>query len=141
MKGLSPKLPVQRDSEDGYALTKTYPEMILQNLKNLLLTIPGERMMDPMFGVGVKKFLFEAHSVITYSKIYSKMIVQVKRYMPFVEIEDAIFYGSEGVWSANEGYIESTDASMADPNKIQIKIFLSIVPLGKQTTLNLDVKV
>ena len=35
MSGLSPKLPVRRDPGTGFALTKTYEEMIKQNLKNL----------------------------------------------------------------------------------------------------------
>ena len=58
MPGLSPKLPVAKDPTDGFALTKTYNEMIKQNLMNLVLTSPGERMMDIKFGVGIRDFLF-----------------------------------------------------------------------------------
>ena len=54
MAGISPKLPISKNKEDGYTLTKTYLESTQQNLKNLLLTVPGERMMDPDFGVGMK---------------------------------------------------------------------------------------
>ena len=141
MAGLSPRLPIQRDVGDGYALTKTYTEMILQNVKNLLLTIPGERMMDPVFGVGIKTFLFEEHSVITYSNIVAKTQKQVARYMPFVEIEDMVFYGPEGVWSGSSGFLQSEDTFFADPNVLQIKIFLLIVPLSKQAVLSVDVQV
>ena len=141
MKGLSPKLPVLRDESDGYALTKTYPEMVLQNLKNLSLTIPGERMMDPLFGVGVKKFLFEQHSIATYSNIHAKVIQQVERYMPFLTIDDMLFYGPEGIWSASDGAVPTRDDSVADRNKLQIRVLLTIVPLAHQTTLDLDVQV
>jgi len=141
MKGLSPKLPVQRSTTDGYALTKTYTEMVLQNLKNLLLTVPGERMMDPVFGVGVNRYLFEIQSITTYSDIHSKTLAQVEQYMPFIEIEDMVFYGPEGIWSAEEGDLVSDDLTNADPNRLQIRIYLSIIPLGKQTTLSLSVQV
>jgi len=141
MSGISPKLPVQRDESDGYALTKTYTQSTLQNLKNLLLTVPGERMMDPLFGVGMNRYLFEMQSTATYSNIYSKTTQQVERYMPFVEIDDMVFFGPEGIWSAVNGPIETAKEIYADPNTLQIKVFLTIVPLGKQTTLSLDVKV
>ena len=86
MPGLSIKLPVQRDPEDGYSLTKTYEQMIAQNFKHLILTFPGERVMDPMFGVGLKKFLFEPNDPSTYGNIEAKIRTQVERYLPFVKI-------------------------------------------------------
>ena len=141
MAGLSPKLPVQRDSADGYALTKTYTQMILQNLRNLLLTVPGERMMDPLFGVGMNRFLFEAHTPATFSNIHAKTITQVEKYMPFVMVDDMLFYGPDGVWSASEGFVDIGAELGASPNLLQIKVFLTIVPLGKQTTLDLEVQV
>ena len=33
-------------------------ENIKQNFKNLILTVPGERVMLPDFGVGLKQYLF-----------------------------------------------------------------------------------
>jgi len=132
---------VQRDSEDGYALTKTYPEMVLQNLKNLLLTVPGERMMDPLFGIGLKTFLFELHAEAAYSNIHSKTIQQVGVYMPFIEINDMHFFGPEGVWSPYGGF-NSGVAGLpdADPNLLQIRIFLRIKPLDHATALDLSVQ-
>ena len=44
MSGLSPKFPLTYSGADGhYSLNKTYSSMIQQNLKNLVLTSPGER--------------------------------------------------------------------------------------------------
>ena len=61
MQGYSPKLPLVFDkTEDGpYGLNKTILETIKQNLKMLLLTNPGERIMNSDFGVGVRVFLFQ----------------------------------------------------------------------------------
>ena len=59
-KGLSPFLPLTEDNTDGpYKLNKIIPEVARQNLMMVLLTNPGEKMMDPTFGVGISRFLFE----------------------------------------------------------------------------------
>ena len=60
MEGIGAKLPLERDSEFGfYNLNTEFADEIKQNFKNLLLTCPGERVMIPQFGVGLRNFLFE----------------------------------------------------------------------------------
>tara|TARA_R100000773_G_C4186567_1_gene94112 strand:- start:357 stop:782 length:426 start_codon:yes stop_codon:yes gene_type:complete len=138
MAGLSPKLPINRDKEDGYALTKSYIEMVTQNLKNLILTVPGERMMDPDFGAGIKRFLFEHHNTTTYSNIFSRIKQQAQIYMPFITIQDAEFYGPLGLWTAQGGFEGIDEVPQADENRLQIRIFFFITPLGQGASLNLD---
>ena len=58
MPGIAPKLPLQLDEVDGYRLTKTIKETVQQNLKMIVLTSPGERIMNPDFGVGLRNYLF-----------------------------------------------------------------------------------
>jgi phage baseplate assembly protein W len=84
--GLSPKLPLLKDPADGYALNKTYREMVAQNLKMVVLTAPGERMMEPNFGVGLRNYLFKNNTQQTYHEIESKIREQVSFYLPFVTI-------------------------------------------------------
>ena len=44
--GYSPKLPLTLDEEDGaYGLTKNLRQLTRQNLKMILLTSPGERII------------------------------------------------------------------------------------------------
>ncbi len=96
MAGLSPKLPLSVSGEYGaYEVNKTYLEMIKQNFKNLLLTLPGERMMDPNFGVGLLKFLFEPNTRTVRGRIVDDIDRQTQIYMPFVEVVDVNF--SDGV--------------------------------------------
>lgn len=71
--GLTLKLPVALDDLDGIKLIKNFPDLVEQNLKNLLLTLPGERIMDPAFGVGLAAYLFEQNDPITYAKIQAKI--------------------------------------------------------------------
>ena len=74
MAGLTPKLPLALSSDDGaYQLIKTYKNLVKQNFKNLILTSPGERIMDPHFGVGIRNFLFENDGQQLYSEISSKI--------------------------------------------------------------------
>jgi len=86
MDGIGPKLPLQKNQTHGhYGLITSYVEEVKQNFKNLVLTSPGERMMDPAFGVGLRHFLFEpSDSVIP--KIKQRLQHQVAKYMPFIRI-------------------------------------------------------
>ena len=59
MAGITPHLPLVVDGINGIKLIQDYKDLVKQNLKNLLLTIPGERIMDVDFGVGLRKYLFE----------------------------------------------------------------------------------
>ena len=93
MAGLAPKVPLTQDSGDGYTLLKKVDAMLRQNLKMLILTMPGERVMDPGYGVGMKRYLFENYSENTYAEIDSKIREQVAIYMPFIKIH-RISFGS-----------------------------------------------
>jgi uncharacterized protein len=92
MSGLSVKLPLREDYADGkYALNKNYSEVIRQNLKNLLLTEPGERIMDPNFGVGLKKMLFEQNTEATHANMSAIIHQQISKYMPFIQVDDVTY--------------------------------------------------
>lgn len=54
----APKLPLEYNGNDFEYISDAL-ENIRQNLKMLLLTNPGEKIMDPQYGVGLRKFLFE----------------------------------------------------------------------------------
>ena len=91
MAGFSPKLPLTLDVDDGYALTKDLKELAKQNFKNLVLTSPGERIMDPEFGVGIRSYLFENNSVQTQGRIDARVRSQVQKYLPYINIESIQF--------------------------------------------------
>ena len=62
-------------------------EMVIFNLKNIILTNPGERIMDANFGVGIKRFLFEQETR-DFGEIEFIVKSQVKRYAPYINILD-----------------------------------------------------
>ena len=60
MSGFTPKVPLHVSSKDGfYALTQNLRQNTKQSLKMIVLTAPGERIMNPLFGVGLRNYLFE----------------------------------------------------------------------------------
>jgi phage baseplate assembly protein W len=91
MAGFSPKLPLVKSDIDGWMLTKTPTEMVKQNFKMLILTSPGERVMEPEFGVGIRGYLFEQLTEEVFIRIRTRINEQVATYMPYVIILDLTF--------------------------------------------------
>ena len=95
-KGISPALPLLLDDVDGpYRLNKDLPELIKQNLKMVLFTIPGEMMMNPNFGVGLSKYVFENLSADLIDNILGDIKEGVEKYLPYVGLENVIVVPSE----------------------------------------------
>jgi|TARA_R110002126_G_scaffold30962_9_gene100367 phage baseplate assembly protein W len=91
MSNYSPVLPLTIDPTNGMANNQSIISVVMQNLKMLILTAPGERIMDPTFGVGMRNYLFEQNTESTHSKIRAKIHRQVQEYMSFLTITDIIF--------------------------------------------------
>ena len=124
--GLSVKFPLEVDANSGfYELNQTYVEMVRQNLKNLILTNPGERIIDPHFGVGLKRYLFEPNTDNTYTSIKERIIGQVDRYMSFVRINRVMF--------------NNADHPDVDHAYVSVRIDASILPLQRNTVLEINV--
>jgi len=96
MIGYSPKFPLRIDNYVGaYALNTELKDVVKQNFINLMLTAPGERIMDINFGVGLRKYLFEQNTPDLKSQIAADVRNQTKKYMPFIELTSMEFNKSE----------------------------------------------
>jgi phage baseplate assembly protein W len=109
MSSLGVKLPLTLDGTDGFGMIKTIRQMVKQNLKMIILTNPGERVMEPEFGVGIKQYLFQNFSDNVYAEIDNKIREQISIYMPNVSIREVNFYSIE-----------------PDSNKISFRLVYSI---------------
>jgi len=101
-------------------------DVIRQNFKNLVLTAPGERMMIPDFGVGMRNYLFEMNDPLTHSAIRGRLSSQVNKYMSFISILNLEF---------NDNGADLGDFS----NSLQIVITYQILPLGLSDTLLVEI--
>lgn len=64
-------------------------KMIKQNLKMILLTHPGERIMVPDFGVGLPKYIFELETdEDVYEELMDKIREQISIYLPVIKVND-----------------------------------------------------
>ena len=122
MSSFSVALPLTRDTTDGFRMNKNFRSLTRQNLKMLILTNPGERVMEPNFGAGVRTLLFENFSVDVQSQISNKIKEQVKIYMPGIKINSINF-----------------DATDQDSNKLGIVITYSIPAVGVSDLLKFTI--
>lgn len=123
MAGYSPLLPLEIDPDDGISLTKTYKQVASQNLKMLVMTNPGEKVMSPEFGVGIKRYLFETPSPTLSSAIKTKINEQVNKYLSYIQINDIIVGDT------------ITTPDNIDNNLLSVKINYFIKPLDLHDTL------
>ena len=82
--------------------------------------------MDPDFGVGIKRFLFEMDNDITRSEISGKIYEQGGKYIPFIEITDIVFKSQREDININ-------------PNLLFISITYIITPLDFSDKLDISV--
>lgn len=88
MADLSPIFPLFFNDQGSYASNTSVKDVVKQNFKNLLLTSPGERIMLPNFGIGLKNFLFEQNSDAAIRIIREQTDRQIATYMPFIKIQE-----------------------------------------------------
>lgn len=124
MSGLSVKLPLNRSDDDGIGLNKDFKSLAKQNLIMLLQTIPGERIMIPNFGVGLRQYLFEMDTQALRSELSAKIRSQVSRYLPYINILNLSFFSDR-------------DINEIDKNFISIKMEYMITPLKNVDVLDI----
>ena len=130
MPGYSPKLPLELDNHDGFGLTKNHHEVAKQNLKMLILTNPGERMMEPDFGAGIRRLLFEPNTLVTSELIKQNIFAQVKKFLPYINIKRIIISNRRGD--------EMFDV-VGDDYGLNLKIIFNINTLNIQEELDVVV--
>ena len=82
--GVSFPLEITQDNA-GYKLSDLQ-ETVKFNIKNIILTNPGERIMIADFGVGIQAALFENSSIELLEQIQDRIIDQISTYASYVTI-------------------------------------------------------
>ena len=89
-------LPFTRDNKTGwFAQSFTTLDAAKSNLRNLLLTMKGERLMQPNFGTDLMKLVFEQDDGTLVDRIRETIIDAVEFWLPYlnlntVEVNDSI---------------------------------------------------
>jgi len=71
-----------------YRQNYTSKEQALSNAKNLLLTEPGERVMLPNFGCGLRRTLFEQLSKESLDALDARIRGSFQNFLPEIFIEE-----------------------------------------------------
>ena len=87
-KDLSASFQINPLSNDLIALKNE--SAIARSVRNLVLTIQGERPFQPVLGTGVNALLFENMDKLTASAIRSELRTTIENYEPRVEINEII---------------------------------------------------
>ena len=125
--GFAPKLPLSLDPLSGpYAPIKLIDDVVKQNLKMLVLTAPGERVMIPDFGVGLRNYLFSNRAETLEADIAYRIESQVEKYLPFITINNIEFFD-----------IQENFENPEAPNTINMLVEYSIPDFGFSDTLEI----
>mgnify|MGYP003121720679 FL=1 len=102
-----------RSDMTTFQLVSDYRMLVRHKLRCLFLTIPGERVMYPQYGIGIQRFLFENAPNLPEAQIQEITNAQLRKYMPYVQLQ-----------GMTVGFSET------DPNTASIKIQYTVPSLG-----------
>ncbi|MBC8428127.1 MAG: GPW/gp25 family protein [Candidatus Pelagibacter sp.] len=83
-------LPFRKSNgiEGYFASTTTTIEAVKNNIRNLVNTHQGERLMQPNLGINLRKYLFEQFTDEVVFSIQNDIVDTFRKWLPFVEIQD-----------------------------------------------------
>jgi len=113
MADINIKFPLKRGSSGAFETNKTTLEAVEDDLKMLILTNHGERVIHSDFGANLRKLIFEMRGPQLQSAIEDAIVAAVEKWMPFVNI-------------LNIEVIDSTKSSVIRENEVNIKITYSV---------------
>jgi phage baseplate assembly protein W len=94
-------LPIQITN---VAFTQTFQtiDQLKSNIKNLLLTVRGERIMQPEFGCGLYELLFEMNTDEFNQTAEDEIRTSLQRWLPIVTVDEVIVEESNVLRDTNQ---------------------------------------
>jgi phage baseplate assembly protein W len=110
-------LPI-KITDTAFQQTFNSIDQVKTNIKSLLLTKRGERLMQPNLGSGLQEILFEPADEETASKIEDTIVSTLANWLPYVTVQQINI---------------DTKKELKDKNEIDVSIHFTI---GNSTNLN-----
>ncbi len=98
--------------EGWFKSTETTIEAVKNNIKMLLMTNKGERLMQPNLGLNLRKYIFEQFTDELRITIENEIVDTFNFWLPFVQVRDLILK------------MEETDA--IGKNRLNISVLFNI---------------
>lgn len=83
-------LPLQKGSTGYFEQSFQTIDQVKSNIKNLLLTRRGERIMQPELGSGLWALIFEQNTTELEIAIEDEIVATMERWLPYINIVDFI---------------------------------------------------
>ena len=106
--------PMQRDIS-----LLTNEDAIKRSIRNILLTNKGERLLDPSFGAGLSRYLFEPLIPSTTQVIKTEILNAIQTYEPRAVINN-INVSAEGNKNALYVSITFTAVNATEPQQLEV---------------------
>lgn len=84
------KLPLIGTQGNLFDQSYSTKDQAIANLKNLLYTIPGERVMQPLFGTELRSSLFQQNDDVLKEDIEQSIFEAVEFWLPYITITELI---------------------------------------------------
>tara|TARA_R100001129_G_C5157894_1_gene200857 strand:- start:78 stop:560 length:483 start_codon:yes stop_codon:yes gene_type:complete len=113
-------LPIRRgDEKDGWmASTSTTIDAVKNNIRNLLKTNQGERLMQPNLGINLRQLLFEQIDAETLVSVQNRILDTMEIWLPFVEVRDIRIVNDDSRTDANQIVVNILFNIKQDPNTV-----------------------
>ena len=117
-------LPIKRGNTGYFEQAFTSYEQAKTNLKNLLLTRKGERIMQPNFGTGLHSLLFEPMTDEYESKLRDTITRNVSYWLPYINIKDIEVEMTDELKDKNQAnlYLQFTVGNQIDLQEITFTV-------------------
>ena len=118
-------LPMTDTDGKLFKLSYTTQEQAISNLKNLLLTIRGERPMQPLFGTNIQKSLFQPITNSLLESIENNVMKAIEFWLPYIIVDD---FRIEGFFGTVNGMQE---------HGIYLKLWVKITTEGANVPITI----
>lgn len=79
-------IPFSENSGKLFSLNYLSIDQAVTNVKNLILTLKGERVMHPNFGTNIRRYLFEPNTPELRNNIGNEIEEAIKFWLPYIRI-------------------------------------------------------
>ncbi len=126
-KSVGVTLPFTIGNNGYFAVSYTTKEQIKSDLRNLILTNRGERLMQPDFGCNLRQALFEQiENGGVYQYLQGEIEAAINTWLPFITIDNIDI---------------SSDNASKDANKIYIRLDYTLAFSGNSSRDSLNITV
>ena len=119
------EFPLDHNLTGFFRQSKTIPQQVKSNIKNLLLTSKGERVFQPNFGCDLRDLLFEQINSETLDRVDNSIRIALDTWLPYVNINNLIIVQDES--NPNEIMISLEYSTTLQPDALDNITFNLVV--------------